>query len=443
MTFRRRVVLAAAAAVAVAVALASVGVWFFVRDQLRDDVDEQLRERAALIARLPISAGVVPEPVLRPGQRAFYLQVVTPQGEVLHAGRGPHVAFPVPPSLEGEAFEDRYLGGTHYRVYSESLGRGFVLTLAAPLTDVDASLRRLAFFLLLVTGGGVALAIVLGSGVMTAAAAPVARLTRAAERVTETGDLSLRIEEPSASDDELGRLASSFNAMLGALEASVAAQRRLVADASHELRTPITSIRTNLDVLASGAELDPEDRRRLFDDVRAQLEELTALVNDLVELARDGERELVPADVRLDEVVRDAVERAERHAHGVRFRLDARPTVVRGDAARLGRAVGNILDNAAKWAPEGSEVEVTVRDGTVRVRDRGPGFAEEDLPRVFDRFYRSTAARSAPGSGLGLAIVRQVVEAHGGRAVAENHPDGGAVVRIELPPLEPGPPPPP
>ncbi len=443
MTFRQRLVLASAAAVAVAIALASVAVWFFVRDQLRDQVDDQLRERADLLTRFPISGGSgLRNPSLRPGETVIYFQVVTPGGEILRAAGGPTLELPVPPRIGGSEFEDHRIDGTHYRIYNEFLERGFVLTLAVPLTEVDASLRRLAFVLLAVTGGGVAVAVALGSGVMTAAAAPVARLTRAAERVTETGDLSLRIEGPSRSD-ELGRLASSFNAMLAALEGSVAAQRRLVADASHELRTPITSIRTNLDVLASGVELDPEDRRRLLDDVGSQLEELTALVNDLVELARDGERELALSDVRLDELVRDAVDRVERHAQRVRFALDARPTVVRADPARLGRAIGNLLDNAAKWSPEGSEVAVVVGDGVVGVRDRGPGFAEEDLPHVFDRFYRSAAARSTPGSGLGLAIVRQVVEAHGGGAIAENHPEGGAVVRIELPSLEPGLPPPP
>jgi len=444
VTFRQRLVLASAAAVAVAIALSSVAVWFFVRDQLRDQVDEQLRERADLLTRLPLSAtGGIPNPSLEPGQTVIYFQIVTPGGDVLRAGRGPQLDLPVPPRIGGSEFEDRRIAGTHYRIHNKSLAGGFVLTLAVPMTEVDASLRRLALILLLVTGGGVALAAVLGSGVMTAAAAPVARLTRAVERVTETGDLSLRIEDPSASDDELGRLASGFNGMLGALESSVAAQRRLVADASHELRTPITSIRTNLDVLASGVALEPDDRRRLLDDVRAQLEELTALVNDLVELARDGERDPIPVDVRLDEVVRDAVERAERRARGIRFELHARPSLVRGDAARIGRAVGNLLDNAAKWSPEGSAVEVEVGEGGVTVRDHGPGFAEEDLHRVFDRFYRSTAARSTPGSGLGLAIVRQVAEAHGGRAVAENHPDGGAIVRLELPPVEPGLPPPP
>jgi two-component system sensor histidine kinase MprB len=259
----------------------------------------------------------------------------------------------------------------------------------------------------------------------------VARLSDAAERVTETGDLSLRIEG-SDTQDEIGRLAERFNAMMGALESSVTAQRQLVADASHELRTPLTSVRANIDLLASGRLTDPAERKRLLADVRVQLEELTAIVNDVVELARGSEQPIEFEDVRLDEIVRADVDRFERRPSHPTVEFDVEPSVVTGDAVRISRAVRNMLDNAATWSPPGGPIEVTVREATVSVRDYGPGFAEEDLPHVFDRFYRSTSARGMPGSGLGLAIVRQVAEAHGGRAVAENAPGGGAVVRLEV-----------
>jgi two-component system sensor histidine kinase MprB len=278
----------------------------------------------------------------------------------------------------------------------------------------------------------VALAVGLGFAVTRTAAAPVARLSDAAERVTETGDLSLRIDEPDT-DDELGRLASRFNAMMAALEGSVTAQRQLVADASHELRTPLTSVRANIDLLASGRLTDPREREALLADVRTQLEELTAIVNDAVELGRGSEQPVAFGDVRLDEVVRGDVARFERGASAFTVSADLQPTVVTGDAVRISRAVRNMLDNAAKWSPPGSAVEVRVAGSTVAVRDHGPGFGEQDLPHVFDRFYRATSARGMPGSGLGLAIVRQVAEAHGGHAVAENAPDGGAIVRLELP----------
>ena len=434
MTFRQRLTVASAVAVAVAIAVASVVAWFVVRGQLRGQVDEALQTRALLISRIPIQTDpdelALPPPLI--GQRAVYLQVVTPNGEVVRIGEGPRI--PLPPASFGEpSLSDLTVAGTHYRVYSEGLRGGFALSLALPLTEVDDALKRLALLLVLVTGGGIALAVALGRGVTSAAVVPVTRLTEAAERVTETGDLSLRIDAQGSRDDELGRLATSFNEMLGALETSVAAQRQLVADASHELRTPITSIRTNMEVLARGTELDPPERGRLLEDVNEQLEELTSIVNDLVELARNGEPDLAMVDVRLDEVAIDAVRRAERRPPDVRFVVDATASVVRGDPERLSRAIGNLLENAVKWSPAGRAVEVTVRDGAVIVRDHGSGFASEDLPHVFDRFYRSAAARSTPGSGLGLAIVRQIVEAHGGRATAENAPDGGAVVRLELP----------
>ena len=444
MTFRRRLTFAAAAAVAIAIALASIGAWLVVRGQLRGEVDDELRAQASVLTRpARIAFGGRPFPTPGLGQRVYYVQIVTPQGDVIRVENGPSLTFRVPDPSDDPVLFDQTVEGTHFRVYHEAIG-GFTLTLALPLTDVDASLRTLAFLLLVLSGGGVALAVILGGGVTAAAAAPVARLTEATERVTRTGDLSLRIDEPS--DDEVGRLASSFNAMLGALERSVGAQRQLVADASHELRTPITSIRTNVDLLASGARLEPGEREELLADVGAQLEELTSIVNDLVELARDGGQPPAFADVHLEEVVDAAVEAFRPYARDVTILTHMEPSAVLGDASRIARAVRNLLDNAAKWSPTGGEIDVTVRGGVVTVRDRGPGFPSEDLPHVFDRFYRSPSARSTPGSGLGLAIVRQVAESHGGRVMAENAEDGGALVRLELRPGkgsdEPLPPPP-
>lgn len=442
MTFRRRLTLATAAAVAVAIAFASVAAWFVVRGQLRGEVDDQLLRSAERLRRIGqiVVDGPIPDPEILPGERALVVQLVTQDGEVIAAGNAPRFDTPAP--SEQRVLDDQTFGGTHYRVLGERIG-GSTLLIAVPLTEVDASLRRLALILLFLTGGGVALAVALGGGVTAAAAAPVARLTEAAERVRETGDLSLRIEEPASRDDELGRLATSFNAMLGALETSVNAQKQLVADASHELRTPITSIRTNMEVLASGARLESGERERLLADVGAQLEELTTIVNDLVELARDGQQPAAAVEVRLDAVVDETVNAFRRHVRDATIVVDAEPSVVFGDAGRIARAVRNLLDNAAKWSPPGGEIEVTVREGSVSVRDRGPGFPQEDLPHVFDRFFRSTEARSTPGSGLGLAIVRQVMESHGGRAVAQNAPEGGAIVRLELPTAAEGLPEPP
>src|SRR5205085_8312322 len=252
---------------------------------------------------------------------------------------------------------------------------------------------------------------------------PVRRMTGATEKVAETGDLSERIETHGA--DELSRLGASFNAMLAALEDSTRKQRQLVADASHELRTPLTSLRTNIEVLAGERTLPPGERERLLHDVIEQLGEMTTLIAGLIELARAEEQPDEPEDVRLDLVAADAVERARRNQPGVEFETDLHESLVHGVPSTIERAVANLLDNAAEWSPPGGPVEVGVRGGTVTVRDHGPGIEPEDLPYVFDRFYRARSARGLPGSGLGLAIVRQVAEAHGGEVVAERAHGGG------------------
>ncbi len=220
--------------------------------------------------------------------------------------------------------------------------------------------------------------------------------------------------------------------MLGALEESTRAQRQLVADASHELRTPLTSLRTNIEVLAGSRELPDDERKRLLTDVVEQLEEMTTLISELIELARAEQQVAEPEDLRLDLLTETALERARRNQPGVTFDADISKSVVRGVPATLERAITNLLDNAAKWSPPGAEVQVEVRNGSVSVRDHGPGIAEEDLPYVFDRFYRARSARGMPGSGLGLAIVRQVAEAHGGEVVAERAAGGGTRMILRL-----------
>jgi two-component system sensor histidine kinase MprB len=276
----------------------------------------------------------------------------------------------------------------------------------------------------------VGLAAALGLLVARAALAPVRRLTETAERVSETRDLSERIDVDGK--DELSRLATSFNTMLAALEESTRAQRQLVADASHELRTPLTSVRTNIEVLASDRALPAGERSRLLSDVVEQLSEMTTLIAELIELARAEQQTAAPEDVRLDLLAADAIERARRNQPGFTFNADLYESIVRGVPGTIERAISNLLDNAAKWSPPGAEIEVEVRDGQVTVRDHGPGIAEEDLPYVFDRFYRARGARGMPGSGLGLAIVRQVAEAHGGVVAAEQAEGGGTRIVLSL-----------
>jgi two-component system, OmpR family, sensor histidine kinase MprB len=443
MSFRVRLTIVAAAAVAFAVVLASLVVYAVVRDQLRDEIDDSLHDRAAVISRAPLEAVPdfggdfflrIPGPAL--GGAGGYVQVVEEDGTTIRE-RQATAAIPVNDHVldvargdTGSFFYDTHVDGTHVRVLSFPGRPGYAIQVARPLTEVDDSLARIRTLLIVIALAGIAVAGALGLLVSRAAVAPVTRLTEATERVTETRDLSERID--ARGEDELSRLAGSFNTMLGALEESARAQRQLVADASHELRTPLTSLRTNFEVLMSERELAPDERRRLLDDVVEQIAEMTTLIAGLIELARGEEQASEPEDARLDLLAESAVERARRDRPGVTFVTDLNESLVRGVPASLERAIGNLLDNAAKWSPPGGEVEISVADGAVRVRDHGPGIAEEDLPFVFDRFYRSRSARTLPGSGLGLAIVRQVAESHGGTVTAERAEGGGTRVTLKL-----------
>jgi two-component system sensor histidine kinase MprB len=305
--------------------------------------------------------------------------------------------------------------------------------LAQSTKSTERTLRALGTALLIIGVTGVALAAYTGVLVARQGLRPVEKLTEAAEHVAKTGDLRPITVK---GDDELARLGGSFNAMLAAVERSHEGQRRLVADAGHELRTPLTSLRTNLDLLAQaegGAGLSAQDKRELLEDVQAQVEELTGLVSDLVELAREDAEKAEDRVVDMADIVANAVERARRRAPDVRFDVRTRPWSVVGDPRSLERAVLNLLDNAGKWSPAGGLVTVRLSDGTISVADQGPGIAEADLPFVFDRFYRSDESRTMPGSGLGLAIVRQAAERHKGSVTADRAPQGGALMRLRLP----------
>jgi two-component system, OmpR family, sensor histidine kinase MprB len=442
MTFRTRIAISAAAAVALTVVSASVLLYLVAREQLRAPVDDALEARAVELLSHPLRLYETPDgstylAVLPEfGEARGYVQVVRSDGEVIGPKRQ-GLELPVDDDVlavaaeNGRAiWEDVTVDGVHLRVLTFPYGPGGAVQVARPLTEVDKSLDRIGLFLLLIAAGGVVIAAGLGLLVARAALAPVKRLTSAVERVTETQDLSERIDVDG--QDELSRLAASFNTMLAALEESTRAQRQLVADASHELRTPLTSVRTNIEVLAGDRTIPPEDRRRLLSDVVEQLGEMTMLISELIELARAEQHVAEPEDVRLDLLVADAIERARRNRPEVAYSVDLEPVTIQGVPATIERAVGNLLDNAAKWNPPGAEVEVAVRDGQLVVRDHGPGIADEDLPFVFDRFYRARAARGMPGSGLGLAIVRQVAESHGGDVVAERADGGGTRMVLTL-----------
>ncbi len=440
MSFRTRLALLAAVAVAVAVVLASAVAYVEVKRTLYHQVDSTLRQQHSF-DRFDLTS---PRFAQTSDERFF--QGIAPDG-------GVH-AFPNQPVLPVDATDRAvaagrldyairsvYVGDTHMRLITRQGtsrdGSITALQIARPLTETDNTLHELRVVLLLIGLGGAAVAAALGLIVARTALRPVKRLTGAAEHVAATQDLDASI--PVEHSDELGRLAQSFNEMLAALASSRDQQQQLVADASHELRTPLTSLRTNIEVLARTPHIEPEERERLLADVTAQLEEMGVLVNDLVELAREERvhetRDM--SDLRLDELVGSAVERARRHAPGLTFITTTEPALVHGDRASLERAVTNLLDNASKWSPVAGTVETSqTRSGEVIVRDHGPGIPPEDRPKVFDRFYRAPGARSMPGSGLGLAIVRRVVDAHHGSIAAEEAPGGGALMRMRLPVID-------
>jgi two-component system sensor histidine kinase MprB len=479
MTLRLRMAGTAAAAVAVVVAAITAVVYVAVRSDLRGEVDRVLAEQARpLTVKAPgivttlagspgTGIGVPPGTPARPKalprgkllQRPVvgsfsiaqgppqpftgaggYIQLVRGDGYVTRGsgeGSSPRIlpsaaARAIAARGRGRSLADVHVHGEHLRVLTIGLGPGVAAQIVRSLTEVDNELSNLVAILLIIGGAGVVAAALVGGVVARTALAPIARFTRRTEGIAESADTVRRLEVEGR--DELARLARSFNRKLDELERSVEAQRQLVADASHELRTPISSLRANIQVLEDAGRLPATERESLRRDVIAELDELTGLVSDLVELARGTKPSAALGEVRLDEVLYEAVTPAQRRTEGVAFHLDVEPTLVTGDGERIDRAVDNLLDNARRWSPPDGTVEVTLRDGVLSVRDRGPGFAERDLPHVFARFYRADAARGKPGSGLGLAIVKQAAEAHGGHVEAANAPDGGALVHVTFGP---------
>jgi two-component system sensor histidine kinase MprB len=444
MSFRLRITLLVALAVAVAVAGASTVVYFTDRHQLISQVDKDLlasRDFPPIFNRVFRGpAPVYGRPTGAPPRRAESVRsrnVVVPAGpfkivlprtlKAVQVSLSPaplHLPRPTKPQLA-----TRTLGGVPSRVLTYSIA-GTTVRISTSLVDVQRNLSHLRWLLALICLGGVAVAAGLGAVVSRAAVAPLRRLTETTETILETGDLSRRTGEHGR--DEVSRLSARLDELLAMLETSLGTQRQLVADASHELRTPITTLRANLELLATPGTLDDAERAELLADVQDELESMTSLVTELIELARGEELDVAPREFRLDEVVRGAVERTAKRAPGVAFHTELEASTVAGVPERVERAIINLLDNACKWSPPGETVDVAVHGGMVEVRDRGPGIPPDDLPLIFNRFYRSPEARGMPGAGLGLAIVKQIADAHGGSASADRAPDGGAILRLSL-----------
>jgi two-component system sensor histidine kinase MprB len=453
-----------AGAVGLAVAMAAVGTYIGLRSQMEHQANSDLQ--SAVTELLPSSIQFAgPNLAQRPfialqTRTGDEVQVIieNPGGLETYAVQAPQNNLPTMPQMtffkvtslakktlaspsNSSSVQDMVgADGNSYEVETVSVIPGHLaVEVAYPLSNMDNTLADLRLMLLLGALGGMALAAILGWAVGRASMRPVEGLTLAAEHVAQTQDLSATIDETG--NDELSRLAHSFNAMLAALAASRRQQSQLVSDAGHELRTPLTSLRTNIEVLMRTKDLAGPDRDELLADVDGQLKELSTLVGDLVDMAREDERpQAEPIPVPLNDVVERAVERAQRRAMSVHFDVSLEPGHVVGQPALLERAVMNVLDNAAKWSPPGGHVTVDLKANSawhLTVTDQGPGIAAEDLPHIFDRFYRAQSARSMPGSGLGLAIVKGVVTSHGGTIDISPRPGGGTRVDIALP-LEAG-----
>ncbi|SDS79678.1 sensor histidine kinase [Microlunatus soli] len=324
--------------------------------------------------------------------------------------------------------------GEPYRVVAVPVPNSeLALVLGRPLRPTNLVLSSLWLVLVIFGAAGVVWAAIAGSAVARSGLRPVRRLTAATEHVADTDDLD---PIPVTGNDELSRLAESFNKMLTSLEQSRERQRRLIGDAGHELRTPLTSLRTNIELLQADQKqghLPEQARAEILADVTAQLAEFTSLIGDLVQLARDDQVKPAPEPIDFRDVVNAALERVRRRGPGLKFDVELNPFYLVGEADTLERAVTNLLDNAVKWSPPGGTVRVQLEGDRLRVADEGSGIAEQDLPHIFDRFYRADTSRNTPGTGLGLSIVAQAVARHGGTIRAGRSAQGGAEFTVRLP----------
>ena len=448
MTLRTRLAVGAAVAVAVTVIAASLSAFLVTRARLLGDVDQSLQQQVEQVLH-DGRAQRMPRGPFRRGDRfggpQFASQVIAPSGALDGTSAGPG-DIPVTArdkavaaGTEPDYFWDAMINGVPVRGLTARLGpvladgTGAAYEVVRPIDEVRSVLSGLGIILLVVAGAGIALGAGLGWFISGRALRPVAVFTDETEDLADDGDLSRRL--PEGGDDEIGRLTRVFNATLDQLEASADAQQRLVMDASHELRTPLASLRANIEVLQQAGSLPPDEHDALLRDVVQQTDELGALVTDIVHVGENANMIDEVQDVRLDDLVEASIERTRRLTPGITVLQDLSETVVDGVPERLARLVANLLDNAVKWTPADRPIEVRLHDRTLTVRDHGPGFATDDLPHVFDRFYRSPAARGMPGSGLGLSIVRQVADIHGAAVSAGNADGGGAVMTVVFPPL--------
>ncbi|MBQ0830801.1 sensor histidine kinase [Streptomyces tagetis] len=455
LPLRSRLALLVAAAVAFAVTAAAVACWFVVKNVLVNSLDDALRanrmttQQVAGYVDLATGLCAHESTPREPNLFNSSVQLLDDQGKSCLIIGTERVTLTDADRAVAERRSDEALhdatgsDGTPYRVFTYTV-RGLpkvAVSAARPLSEVDGSLNNLALVLVFVAGAGVLGAGAAGLWVARAGLRPVDELTRAVEHVARTEDLAVRIPVDEDSEDEIARLSRSFNTMTASLAGSRDLQQQLIADAGHELRTPLTSLRTNIELLTrseeTGRPLPEADRAALLASVKAQMTELATLIGDLQELSRPdtGQHAGRTRILAWHDVVESALRRARLRGPELTFTADVRPWYVRAEPAALERAVVNVLDNAVKFSPRGGTVDVRLADGALTVRDRGPGVPAEDLPYVFDRFWRSPQARALPGSGLGLSIVARTVHQAGGEVALTRagDPEGGTVATIRLP----------
>lgn len=437
-----RVTILTTVAVAMVLSAISVALYVTVRSEFIGSVDQTLFKRANDAVDAGITVSELNRSSLQVLDTLGIQLVFVSGGELLTPQRESKVPTGLPESEVAAGTRDKSartvrVGDETYRVVAVQIQPGQAFVLAQSMESTQRALDRLTIMLVLASAAGIMLAGAAGWAVASNGLRPVRRLTGATERIASTGDLT-PIEPWGSRDDELARLTRSFNTMLRALDESQSRERQLIADAGHELRTPLTSLRTNIELLRQAAGnpergLSPQAHRELMDDVRAQLDELTTLIGDLVELARDEPLNRDPEPLDLADVVEQSLSRVRLRGPRLHWDVDLDGSRVVGEGQSLQRAVTNLLDNAAKWSPDDSTVTVRLDDGELTIADQGPGIAEADLPHVFQRFYRSASARALPGSGLGLSIVQRVAERHGGSVEVTSTPGEGATFTLRLP----------
>ncbi|MEU5373968.1 HAMP domain-containing sensor histidine kinase [Streptomyces sp. NPDC005968] len=469
LPLRSRLALLVAAAVAFGVAAVSVSCWFVVQGKLYEQVDNDLQKSAAKPQGYADVLGTLASCPQSPGTDSddfrvrdnLYVQLVKADGTPClssHSAGMVKVTDADKDVIENASSNKGILRngtdteGTDVRVLTLPLvvstgGIGSqprlfpdtALLIAVPLKSTQNTLNDLALLLLLVSGVGVVGAGAVGLAVARAGLRPVDKLTEAVEHVARTEDLTIRIPVDAHGEDEIARLSRSFNSMTSALANSRELQQQLIADAGHELRTPLTSLRTNIELLTrseeTGRPIPPEDRKALLASVKAQMTELASLIGDLQELSRpeQGQHTGRTQTVEWQDIVETALERARLRGPELTIMANLQPWYVRAEPSTLERAMVNVLDNAVKFSPDGGTIEVVLADGVLTVRDHGPGIAAEELPHVFDRFWRSPSARALPGSGLGLSIVARTVQQVGGEVSLTPAEGGGTVATVRLP----------